>query len=200
MSHNRYDHSCHGVAVDVFMQLTTSFRWREVREFFPPDDDSEPMDIVREDDSWIGLRCLENMTPTEWDFMALENPKCYQRFQHFRNYFGGRRYVIGSQKLPKWTAPTRWKHHKPETQKKESVPRPKKRVALIKVHSISQSRGLASVHRSKGQQILEALNRNGFTRIKTGCFVRLKHIAGPKSVSFFNHTTDSDHMWIQAIF
>jgi hypothetical protein len=52
VSHNSYDHSCHGVAIDVFMRRRDAARWRDVRDVWPDDYTDPPLDMQRVDQSW----------------------------------------------------------------------------------------------------------------------------------------------------
>jgi hypothetical protein len=42
-----YAHNCHGIDCRAFMEFQTSFRWDEVRDFFPQDDEKPPIPIMR---------------------------------------------------------------------------------------------------------------------------------------------------------
>lgn len=70
MKRNRFGHNCHGVAVDVFMQMAVRHRWEEVRDFWPDDYHAPPIDVLRVDDSWIDLRTLENLNAHERRWLA----------------------------------------------------------------------------------------------------------------------------------
>ena len=99
--HPHIDSNCHGVAVDAFMALAAPHRWKEIREFLPDDWNPPPIDIIRIDDSWIGLRTLDNMTDQEWQVMRETNWPFVKRYWKFhrnsksklrvRNIYGTRR-------------------------------------------------------------------------------------------------------------
>ena len=100
MSHNYYDHNCHGVAVDVFMTMTTRHRWQEVQDFMPDDYKAPPMDVVSPDLSWIELRTIQNMNDHEWEVMREKNYQFVLRFGHLR-----RRKANARHKAQGWREP-----------------------------------------------------------------------------------------------
>lgn len=51
--------------MDEFMAFATSFRWAEVRDFWPDDYHAPAMDMVAIDNSWLELRSIEHMREHE---------------------------------------------------------------------------------------------------------------------------------------
>jgi hypothetical protein len=76
MKHNRHGHNCHGVAVDVFMQMVTRHRWEEVRDVWPDDYKAPTMETLKIDESWADLRSQQNMNDHEKQWMREYKQLC----------------------------------------------------------------------------------------------------------------------------
>ena len=80
IKHARHGHNCHDVAVDVFMQMAIRHRWEEIRDYWPDDYKTPPMDVISVDKTWLAKRSFDNMNFDE----AMEYRSTFLRWRYTR--------------------------------------------------------------------------------------------------------------------
>jgi len=84
----RTDHNCHGVALDVFMQFATRFRWKECRDFWPDDYVRPLIDTVKVDYSYLSEYAFSTMNQD--DFVYSNKTRSKWATRHSKAHCEGR--------------------------------------------------------------------------------------------------------------